>query len=301
MMSVMGEKPSSRTERAVAAALAVAADNGLVPDSPVVLHDGSNVLVELRPAPVVARVSTKTGEARPGTAWLRRELQMARHLAGAGAPAVRPAGLLPPGPHEHDGLALSFWEAIPDAQPVTDPQAAGAALRACHDALAGFPEALPRLGALQEARLLLEQHAGEGRLGAAQFELLEPIGQRLTETLEAASGSFRPVHGDAHLRNAMQTGPQPVWIDWEDCCSAPVEWDLACLVKTARVLDGSVDPAPGELALRGWGGEYDAELLEHCVEARALQVVAWSLEFGRTADEPTVAAHLEWLTSRNGG
>jgi len=284
----------------VAAALAVAAVHGLDCDDPAVLHDGSNVLVELRPAPVIARVSTKTGEARPGTAWLRRELQVARHLAGVGAPAVQPSGLLAPGPHEHDGLALSFWEAIADAQPVSDPAAAGAALRACHDALVGFPEPLPRLGALTEARSLLEEHAKAGRLTLSQLELLEPIGERLTATLEDASGGFRPLHGDAHLRNVLQSGADPVWIDWEDCCSAPVEWDLACLVKSARVLKDSVDPEPAEAALERWGDDYDGDLLDHCVDARAFQVVAWSLQFGRRADDPSVAAHLEWLLARDG-
>lgn len=285
----------------MAAALAVAAGHGLACDDPVVLHDGSNVLVELRPAPVIARVSTKTGEARPGTAWLRRELQIARHLAGAGAPSVRPSSLLPPGPHEHDGLALSFWESIPDAHPVADPEAAGAALRACHDALAGFPEPLPRLGALAEARSLLSEHAKAGRLPLAQFELLEPLGERLTEAVGAASGHFRAVHGDAHLNNVLQAGDAPIWIDWEDCCSAPVEWDLACLVKTARVMPDRADTCPAEAALGAWGGDFDHELLDRCVEARAFQVVAWSLQFGRRADDPRVAAHVEWLLARNGG
>jgi hypothetical protein len=300
-MLVMGAQTTSRTERAVAAALAVAADNGRVAIDPIVLHDGSNVLVELRPDPVIARVSTQTGEARPGTSWLRRELQIARHLAGAGAPAVRPSSLLPPGPHVHNGLSLSFWEAIADAQPVSDPEAAGASLRACHDALIGFPEALPRLGALQEARSLLEQHTHAGLLPISQFELLEPLGERLSDTLGAASGSFRAVHGDAHLRNVLQSGPQTVWIDWEDCCGAPVEWDLACLVKTARVLPESIDPEPAEAALRGWGDDYDAELLGHCIEARALQVVAWSLQFGRSPDEPHLAGHVQWLVDGNSG
>jgi len=297
----MGPKEASRSERAVAAAVAVAADNGLTVGTPAVLHDGSNVLVELRPAPVIARVATQTGEARPGTAWLRRELQIARHLAGAGAPAVRPSSVLPPGPYEHDGLALSFWEQIPEAQPVNDPAAAGAALRACHDALVGFPEPLPRLGALREARSLLDEHAASGLLAVSQHEQLEAIGERLTETLGAAKGSFRAVHGDAHLRNVLQSGDQPVWIDWEDCCGAPVEWDLACLVKTSRVMNGNTDPSPSEQALCAWGDDFDPELLDRCIEARTLQVIAWILQFRRRMDDPQLVGHLEWLLARDAG
>ena len=45
---------------ALSAAAAVAGANGLAHDEAVVMHSGSNVLVHLRPVPVVARVMTGT-------------------------------------------------------------------------------------------------------------------------------------------------------------------------------------------------------------------------------------------------
>ena len=48
----------SRVARAVGAARAVAAAHGLRTDDVRVLHDGANVVVDLAPAPVVARVAT---------------------------------------------------------------------------------------------------------------------------------------------------------------------------------------------------------------------------------------------------
>jgi hypothetical protein len=77
-------------ERAMRAALAVAETVGVRVGAPVVLHDGSNLLVHLSPAPVVARVPTVTGIVRPGAGWLRRELAVAGHLARRGAPVVAP-------------------------------------------------------------------------------------------------------------------------------------------------------------------------------------------------------------------
>src|SRR5918998_2864754 len=59
-----------RTERALRAAVAVAAAGGVACREPVVLRDGSNLLVHLRPAQVVARVATATATVRAGDAWL---------------------------------------------------------------------------------------------------------------------------------------------------------------------------------------------------------------------------------------
>src|SRR3954451_18502571 len=74
-------------ECAMRAALAVAEALGLRVGAPAVLHDGSNLLVHLRPAPVVARVPTVTGMVRPGAGWLQREVAVAGHpprCGGAG-------------------------------------------------------------------------------------------------------------------------------------------------------------------------------------------------------------------------
>jgi hypothetical protein len=52
--------PSAPEQRALAAASTVASAQGLKLDAAVVIYSGSNVLVHLRPAPVVARVMTGT-------------------------------------------------------------------------------------------------------------------------------------------------------------------------------------------------------------------------------------------------
>src|SRR4029079_5620140 len=88
---------------------AVGAAHGLRSTDPVILRDQLNVLVHLRPAPVVARVAGTIRWARPGTDWQGRELAVAVFLAGAGAPVVGPSDEVPPGPHEHEGRVLSFW------------------------------------------------------------------------------------------------------------------------------------------------------------------------------------------------
>lgn len=98
---------------AVESAAALAKNLGLSTDTPVVLKDGSNVIVHLAPAPVVARVATSTALVRPDVSqWLARELAVARFLEQQGAPAVTPSHEIDPGPHVYDGYAISYWSYV---------------------------------------------------------------------------------------------------------------------------------------------------------------------------------------------
>ncbi|MEV4075647.1 phosphotransferase family protein [Nonomuraea fuscirosea] len=54
---------------------------------------------------------------------------------------------------------------------------------------------------------------------------------------EQTGRAAQVVHGDAHPGNLLATPAGPLWNDFEECMSAPVGWDLACLSRTTR-LDG---------------------------------------------------------------
>jgi hypothetical protein len=84
-------------QRALAAAVTVASAQGLKSDAPVVIHSASNVLVHLRPAPVVARVMTGTVALHDDPRrWLEREVAVLEFLKPSGL-AVSPNGLTAPG------------------------------------------------------------------------------------------------------------------------------------------------------------------------------------------------------------
>jgi len=100
------------TAAAVAAAAAVAHDQGLAGDDPQILSARGNLLVHLAPAPVVARVATLTAFSRTDPfAWLRREAEVADFAARYGGPVVPPADVtmagVDPGPHRCAGFAVS--------------------------------------------------------------------------------------------------------------------------------------------------------------------------------------------------
>lgn len=71
----------------------------------------------------------------------------------------------------------------------------------------------------------------------------------------------RPLHGDAHTGNVLNTKAGPRWLDFEDVCSGPVEWDLASQTITPHI----VDAYPGAL---------EAARLGHCRSLRDLQILA---------------------------
>jgi aminoglycoside phosphotransferase (APT) family kinase protein len=285
-------------ERALRAAVAVAEVHGLRFSRPVVLRDLSNVLVHLRPAPVVARVSTATATMRPGVAWLAREVAVAGHLASAGAPVVAPSAELPPGPHLHDGLALTFWTFAEERPDALDAGAAGRALRVCHEALTDFPGELPEQAAFREARGILGRLAADGALAPADAGLLERAADRLEHRLAALALPLQPVHGDAHLGNVIATATGPLWNDWEDTFRAPVAWDLGCLHASARVFGRDADAVAA--AQRGYGAAPAPEILDLLVEARAFQGSVWTVVISghRPGGRERIAERLAWLRER---
>src|SRR5262249_29395260 len=184
----------SRGHPAIDAAVAVAREHGLRVEEPVVLRDRLNVLIHLRPAPVVARVAGTIARVRPGDDWLRPELAGAAWLADAGAPVVAPSAELPPGPHHHEGRVLSFWTYIEDRGPA-DPAAAGAALRDVHEALRGFDGALPAFGLVTEAEALLALVAAEELIDSGTAHALHDRIEELRTLLVPLRGPVQPLHG----------------------------------------------------------------------------------------------------------
>ena len=92
-----GLRSVTYTATMAAAAVKVAASLGVHGTDPVILADGANVIVHLRPAPVVAKVAASTPAVRPDdAAWLQRELDIARFLAGRGVPVMTPSPEVPP-------------------------------------------------------------------------------------------------------------------------------------------------------------------------------------------------------------
>jgi hypothetical protein len=277
---------TDRVPRARAAAVAVARRHGLTVTDPVVLHDGANVVVHLRPAPVVARVATTTSLLRPQIGRpFGREVALAAALTAAGAAVVPPSDLLPPGPHTHEGLTLSFWRHL-DLRPEPPTAAeAGTALGELHAVLAGLPplwSGSPLDTPLEDLAVFAERGAELG----ADPALVERTAE-LTDALRPQlTGPVMTLHGDTHPGNLLRTADGLVWADLEDTSRGPRGWDLACLRTTHR-LDGraAVEAVPDPMT---------EEELAPFVRLRRLHVAAWWAVHAvrEPADRPEAAARL---------
>ena len=235
--STAGSAPGVRSTGTPAeAAVALARRNGIAVDEPRILKDGSNVIVHLVPAPVIVRVATFTarirGDPRP---WLEREVALVTALAASGAPVMTPSPLVPPGPHEIDGWAMTAWsyeDHVPGAVP--DAATSFAALDDLHEHMARLtnPPQLPVLvPATVDLDLALTFAVRTGAMsGRRATDLRRERDGRLAELLDMAEDRGL-LHGDAFPRNSLVAPRGAVWIDLEDCCSGPRVWDDATLLR----------------------------------------------------------------------
>ena len=266
----------AREASAIAAAQAVAREHGVACDDAVLIAAGSNALVHLKPAPVVARVMTATailhGDAGQ---WLGREVAVGAFLAERTDLVVPPSDLLPPGPHEVDGLWMTMWKFVTHDEhaPPPDPRELGRSLRELHAALAEFSGDLSPLGDVRNwlARLLAELRPSPA-LTQHDIDRLGLELEALTPAVFESSLPAQALHGDVSMGNLLRTDDGLLWNDFEDVCAGPVAWDVAGLVASARARGHSARFVEELLAAYG---EPDVDGLEPFLEAHALYDVVW--------------------------
>ncbi|SDG23818.1 Phosphotransferase enzyme family protein [Lentzea fradiae] len=261
------------TSAAVCAAVSFASSHGVVCTDPVVLKNGSNVIVHLRPVPVVARIAARTALVRPAVAGhFARDLAVSAFLAGRGVPVVTPSEELPAGPHTTDGFVISFSTHVPHFPDVELSRAdVLKLLPGLHAELRHYPGELPSRGPLDDIDNTLRY------LEDAGVPDLEPFQARRDELLRAWDAHYdgvQALHGDSHDGNLLMTSSGPVWNDFEDTWRGPVAWDVACLAG-----------ARGEEAARRaadlYGGEAASSNVEYWLEVRVLFGTLWGVLMDR--------------------
>jgi Phosphotransferase enzyme family len=260
----------------LAAAQAVAREHGVACDEAVRIAAGSNVLVHLKPAPVVARVMTATAVLHDDAEqWLAREVAVGAFAAERSDLVVAPTDILPPGPHEQDGLWMTLWKFVPhDAQaPPPKPRQLGRSLRRLHSVLADFPGDVAPLSETRDwLERLLDELPPSPSLTQQDIDRLRSELDALTPAVFDSSLPAQALHGDASMSNLLRTESGPVWIDLEDVCAGPVAWDISGLVTSARARGQSAKFIEELLAAYGEPGIED---LEAFLEAHALYEIVW--------------------------
>jgi hypothetical protein len=254
---------------AVQAAVALAAAHGVISTDPVVMKAGSNVIVHLRPAPVVARVASRTALVRPSvTSHFARDLAVSSFLASRGVPVVTPSTELPAGPHTHDGFVLSFSTYVPHDPSVelSRPDVLKM-LPELHAELRLYDGPLPVRGPLDDTDNTLAYLTAQGVPG------LSPFYERraeLSALWDAHYNDVQPLHGDPHYGNVLMTADGPVWNDFEDTWRGPIAWDMACLA-------GAAGTEAAQRAVDIYGGGAAPSDVEFHVETRILFGTLWGV------------------------
>jgi Ser/Thr protein kinase RdoA (MazF antagonist) len=252
---------------AARAAVSVAAQLGVACTEPVVLADGANVIVHLRPSPVVAKVAASTRAVRADVAaWLQRELDVAAYLAWSGIPVLVPSGEVPATVHRGDGHVMSFWTYRRlDADAWPGEATIGSMLRDLHAALRSFPGSPPVLAPLGDIPAFLARP--QTLLSATDVCVLTETFSRLMADLAPASRPGQVLHGDAGASNLRAADGGWVWYDFEDTCRGPVAWDLAATTASPRLERSRI--------LAAYGDSVDAAQLDACEQLRRLHLTIW--------------------------
>jgi Ser/Thr protein kinase RdoA (MazF antagonist) len=213
------------------AALEVAAGHGVDAVNAVVLQDTNNVVVWLRPHPVVAKV----GVFPHSEGALAHEHAIGVFLAASGAPVASPLPNVPPTRHEGTGFTVTLWEQL-QVEPGRSPTGAdvGGSLRSVHDALAKYDGPLPTFrDGLLSTRTALGDEVQMRALPRPDRTLLRDAFDKLTAELDTRTFVPRALHGEPHDNNFLITKRGVRWIDFEAASVGPLEWDLASLSDNA--------------------------------------------------------------------
>jgi hypothetical protein len=265
--------PLQEPAAAIHAATETARNHGVVPDRCEILQRANTLVLRLTET-LVARVVLDLDGPRQGLEWFGRENAVARHLAELGAPVIPMHPDIPPGPHEHSGYPINFWQYVTRVDAEPSPREIGRTLFRCHELLRSYRGDLPELAIPVESLNLLDSLEEKAAFPTSVIRLLR---ERLVSSLAAMRGfPMQPLHGDAHMGNLMNTTAGLLWTDWEDTFSGPVEWDLASIIWNARLLDGDHETADGILSAYGAeGGVIHPDALHHGMVARAAVMSAW--------------------------
>jgi|SRR5581483_11132903 len=293
----MRPRSADRIGAGIRTAVVLAEEHGLHVDEAQVLSRGQAVVVRLSPAPVVARIGVEDVFG-PRLEWQYGAVGLCRHLAAAGAAVIPPSDLVPAGPHERDDVVVSFWRHVDvDQSRSVDPEDAGEKLREIHELSASYEGDLSTFWPFREARRLLAHPEVVAELTEESLALLATVLDALEPGL--LPGPERPLHGDAHIWNTLQTPAGTVWFDFDEACRGPLEWDAATMIQSDRVLGPKEDVRRAYRA--AFGDRFGDDELLPWIDLRVVLIVEW-LAVARHRREgvpdPASGRGVAWLRQR---
>ena len=212
---------------------------------PTLLKAAHHTSLLIAPHKIVARV--QSGEPiATASECAGREIVVTRYLANRSAPTLAP---LPDfaGPYVRAPTVVTFWPYADRRRAASEADASVAAmsLATVHQALRDFDGKLPPYTeTLDRCWDTLSGDHLRAVLPATDKHLLETEFRRLRRLVEAIDSRWVALHGDSHLGNLLldNDGRNPLWIDFENTCLGPREYDIANLPAEAWPMFPDADP-----------------------------------------------------------
>lgn len=283
------------TDRRTQARIAVqrsAAALGL-PTVLIILSERWNTVARLGDSNVIAKAATLADLARIDPArWFQQELDVCGQLAANGAPVQTPFAnevVLA----SNEAVPVTLWDFVPgDIGEATEHQLV--------DSLAE----LHRLGSdvtLEQPWFatitahfpdVFEAYRDRDLVDALTITRLDHHYQRLMNCLATFDLRQGFIHGDAQRKNAILSGDNAVWIDFEECSIGPLAWDLACLSKRAEF---DTDRILDRYAQVSGTNRIPNEAIDILQELRDLEAMTWMIAIQEERDHDFRKATAEML------
>jgi aminoglycoside phosphotransferase (APT) family kinase protein len=243
------------SQRALAAAVSTASALGLAVDDAIVLHDSNKLTVRLLPCDVVARVAPITHQVA------RFEIGLAQRLAESESPVAVPDLRAEQHAYERDGFVITLWTYY---QPAMSGEVSSveyaAALERLHAGMRKLNAWTPHFtDRVAEAQNLVETTHLTPELADADRKLLITTLMSRRQAIVDRGAAEQLLHGEPHPGNILSTNFGLLFIDFETCCSGPVEFDLAHV--------------PEDVSERY--ADADQDLLSQCRALVLAMVAAW--------------------------
>jgi aminoglycoside phosphotransferase (APT) family kinase protein len=262
--------------RAVAAATSVASSLGLRVDDAVVLSNSNRLVLRLLPSDVVARVASVAHFASAAL-----EIDLATQLAGCPIAGNDPR--IAPRVFVGDDFEITFWEHFEPVPARTVPAAEYVgALVSLHAGLRRADLAAPHVRDRIVSTLGFVANRDETPdLADKDRKMLTSTLGDLGDSIVAPATPEQLLHGEPHPWNLLDTNRGVRFIDFENTCLGPLEYDLAWV--------------PQDVATRY--PDVDHALLEDC-RAVVLAIIAahrWSRDDRHPSGRPSGHAFLDAL------
>jgi Ser/Thr protein kinase RdoA (MazF antagonist) len=198
-------------------------------DDAVVLNDSNRLVVRLTPCDIVARVTPMTHDA--GSA--EREVELVTRLARTDSPVAALEARVEPRLFVRDGFQIALWTYFePLRSRMLPPAEYAQALGGLHAGLRRIDVTTPHfIDRVADTQRDVASRAITPDLAEPDRALLADTLRDLRESIVARRAPEQLLHGEPHPGNVLDTKNGLLFVDFENTCHGPVEYDLGWVPK----------------------------------------------------------------------